>query len=356
MLSKQPIDWIFVDEALPDEGDRLLFAESEPNDSRPDHPGPQQRPTLQSRVYELAIAFICIYTLAAFWAWQVVERRMGTLEEELLAVSSELVKAQSEADRDATPVESAASFGQQTLETEFLRFAFAAADAQAVRSVAAQCNEAYRELHVKFGLALPFTVRKLTIAVAQPPAYHARTAANTLRITAPEAAVQQGQSDRAAALQQEIYLQMTRHILAKAIATRNIKPQWQSLVGAIKYALWADTNHDRAWHHDELQLARRHAAQTQALDLTYAPLIDVAAEEGQALFMQPLTADNVSATLIEYIFATKGYATTGLLLDAFEQHESWETLAPELFQLSAAELEGRWHDYLAQHYPIPRSN
>jgi hypothetical protein len=40
-------------------------------------------------------------------------------------------------------------------------------------------------------------------------------------------------------------------------------------------------------------------------------------------------------------------------MDAFEQHESWETLAPALFHASAAKLETQRHDYLAQQCPKP---
>lgn len=352
MLSKQTIDWIFVDEELPEGSDRLLFAESEPNDSTASPPDPQQRSTLQTRVYELAIAFVCIYTLAAFLAWQVVERRMSTLEDELLAVSSKLVKAQSDADTNPSTVDLVNSPGHQTLDTEFLHFEFAASDAQAVRLIAARCNHEYRNLRTNFGLPRPLADQKLTITTLEPSSTQDRyDTANTLRISSLSVAAQQYSISTSEALKNEVYLQMMRHTAAAAIAARQIKPQWLALVEAIKYTLWADIYHRDDWRQNELFLTQRYAAQTRALTLTYAPL--EYGEQAQELFMQPMIANEVAGPLIEYILATYGHAAIGSLLDAFEQHDSWETLAPALFQMSAAELEEEWHGYLAQRYPKP---
>ena len=41
------------------------------------------------------------------------------------------------------------------------------------------------------------------------------------------------------------------------------------------------------------------------------------------------------------------------LLNAFAEHESWETLSPAVFGVPAHQLEEEWHAYLRQAYPQP---
>ncbi|MEZ4662504.1 MAG: hypothetical protein R2911_33545 [Caldilineaceae bacterium] len=353
MISNQSMDWYVVDEDLPEGSDRLLFAEAQSDRNKPDGRAAQNRSIFQNRIYELAIAFVCIYTLSAFLAWQVVERRMNTLENELIALDAALAKQQNDADADSASGEAARVAKRQTLETDLLRFQFAEADAQTVRSIAAQCNAKYQELRADFGLPLPITSQKLTIAVVNSAAQYTRHAENTLNIPIPISEINRYNISETTALRNEIYMHLTRRVLAEALSARQIKPQWLSLVGAIGYSYWVDHNHDSGWRQQEFYLARRYDAQTQSLKLTYTPV--TYDQQTEDLLMHTSIAESVSDPLIEYILAAYGHAYIAPLLDAFEEHESWETLAPALFHMSDAELETQWHDYLAQKYPIPES-
>ncbi|MEZ4711855.1 MAG: hypothetical protein R3A44_32015 [Caldilineaceae bacterium] len=353
MISNQSMDWYVVDEDLPDGADRLIFAETQRNASPPTGGKPQNGSLFQNRIYELAIAFVCIYTLSAFLAWQMVERRMSSLENELLALDAALAKQQTSADAASPLDEPARAAVRQTLETDLLRFEFAEAEAQTVRTIAAQCNEKYGELRADFGLPLASVSQKLTIAVVDPSVQYARHAENTLNIPIPESEVKRYNITETAALRNEIYMHLTRRVMAEALSARQIKPQWLSLVGAMGYSYWVDHNHDSQWRQKEFYLARRYDAQTRSLKLTYAPV--AYDQQTQEQFIHTSFAESVSDPLIEYILATYGHAYIAPLLDAFEEHESWETLAPALFHLSEAELEAQWHDYLAQTYPIQES-
>jgi hypothetical protein len=59
------------------------------------------------------------------------------------------------------------------------------------------------------------------------------------------------------------------------------------------------------------------------------------------------------ATLIEYAVATYGLERLPVLVAGLGQYESWETLLPAGFGVSAAEFEAGWQAYLVAHYGMP---
>jgi hypothetical protein len=56
------------------------------------------------------------------------------------------------------------------------------------------------------------------------------------------------------------------------------------------------------------------------------------------------------ATLIEYAVATYGRERLPGLVAGLGQHESWETLLPAVYGVSATEFEAGWRAYLVLHY------
>jgi hypothetical protein len=56
------------------------------------------------------------------------------------------------------------------------------------------------------------------------------------------------------------------------------------------------------------------------------------------------------ATLVEYIVAAYGRERLPVLVAGLGQYESWDTLLPPVFGVSAAEFEAGWQAYLAAHY------
>lgn len=58
------------------------------------------------------------------------------------------------------------------------------------------------------------------------------------------------------------------------------------------------------------------------------------------------------ATLIEYAVAAFGRERLPALVAGLGQYDSWETLLPAVFGVSAAEFEAGWQAYLAEHYGV----
>ena len=58
------------------------------------------------------------------------------------------------------------------------------------------------------------------------------------------------------------------------------------------------------------------------------------------------------ATLIEYAVATYGRERLPMLLAGMGHYDSWETLLPAVYGVSAAEFEAGWRAYLQAHYGV----
>jgi hypothetical protein len=58
------------------------------------------------------------------------------------------------------------------------------------------------------------------------------------------------------------------------------------------------------------------------------------------------------ATLIEYAVATYGRERLPALVAGLGQYDSWDTLIPAVYGVSAAEFEAGWQAYLAAHYGV----
>jgi hypothetical protein len=58
------------------------------------------------------------------------------------------------------------------------------------------------------------------------------------------------------------------------------------------------------------------------------------------------------AALIEYAVAAYGRERLPALMAGLGQYESWKTLIPAVYGVSAAEFEAGWQAYLVTHYGI----
>lgn len=58
------------------------------------------------------------------------------------------------------------------------------------------------------------------------------------------------------------------------------------------------------------------------------------------------------ATLIEYAVVTYGQEQLPVLVAGLGHYESWATLIPAVYGVSASEFEAGWQAYLATHYGI----
>lgn len=133
-----------------------------------------------------------------------------------------------------------------------------------------------------------------------------------------------------------------------------IRPQWRALAENLQDHLRLEYEYDPNWRLREPSTLQRRMAQKPPINLIFTPGSQYA--QGSNPDPHPLGhyGQNIqyeaANLLIEFIVAEYGTAQLLDLLNAFKQHESWQTLAPALFNLSAEEFEQEWHAYLAKHY------
>lgn len=308
------------------------------------------------RLYELILGVALLYSCALYFIWQQAEHRMAALEQEMAALRSELSAVHgSGANSEEVATEHGESTRRYQLASGYLRFETSARASGMVKLLDQRSDEHYQQLHRDFGVALPSPEDALVILVDRPVP---STDEKTLIIPWSESAVKQHGITMEEALENEIRFRLSHHVLHKALRGRVIKPQWQAMTQALETHLRVGYGHDRDGQSDRVLLSLRHRAQSNSIDLIqemqYAAEVQYAAadQEQIELGLQPsLTAHATASPLIEYILETHGYAVVPALLDAFEDHESWETLAPAVFGISAGEFEEDWHAYLGQAYP-----
>ncbi|MEZ4862680.1 MAG: hypothetical protein R3C14_15300 [Caldilineaceae bacterium] len=321
----------------------------------------------QKHLYELVVGLAVIYGFLVFFIWQQTERRMIVLKQEVAMLQSELASAQSESNGetpDGAAVDELASSPTRPFqfETEHLHFEFSQRTVelmqstyqlfendeqtgserpgtQLLESVATASEMRYRLLHRDLGLALPSTHEKVQIFVDRATNRdYSFGNEDTLVIPFPKNIAEHLGLPETKVLTNEILARLTSHTLDKALKGREIQPQWRTMVYVLHYYPQLEYGHLRHWQLDPVYLARRHAAQMRALaDALQRP--------------DSPSGREVADPLIEYLLETYGYAIVPELLDAFEEHESWATLAPSVFDISARELEENWHAYLTQKYP-----
>ena len=148
---------------------------------------------------------------------------------------------------------------------------------------------------------------------------------------------------------------LSAELLEKAVVnSRAIRPQWQGMVLALKTYVELENGHNHNWQWEDLFLLQRYNAQSRSLDFVLDLNHESVEKVSEQLPHASPTAYVTANPLVEFILVTYGVDTMPKLLDAFEEHDSWETLTSALFHLSADEFEAQWHAYLRKHYPIPR--
>lgn len=239
----------------------------------------------------------------------------------------------------------------ETLDTANLHFVFGEKDRSVVQEMAPTAEALYGTLRRATGHDLAVD-GLLTIEIV--PGYvagNARVEDARIQLTSPllyRAAPLSGAEALTLLLRRTLAGQM----LSSALPRKALKPQWLTTVQA--FGSWLEFS-------DAVQpaTAGRLAALRRLRFLAYGSLpldalqdgvvrSDATAPSRQAYF-QP---DNphmleqraaVAEQLIGYIATTYGIDVLPKLLQGFTQYDDWETLAPAVLGVSAAELEAAWH-------------
>lgn len=302
------------------------------------------------RLHEFILGMVLLYGVAIFLVWQKAEHHIATLENEVAALRDQLAQQQNASDGEADVADAPP---QHRFETDHLRFETSARMAALVEPIAASSDTKYQQLHQHFGLPLPTLGDRIEIIVDLPvdqvdPLRRERT----LIILSPTIIAKRYGISEEDALTAEVFAGLTQHVLNKAVSERDIKPQWNAMTLAFYLHLQREYRHYLDWQHNPLYLQRRQLAQSRTLDQalqTTNTIREPPATEYQ-MRLGP-TAEEIADPLAEFILTAYGDAYVSLLLDAFEEHTSWETLTPAVFDISAEEFEENWHAYLRKMYP-----
>lgn len=303
---------------------------------------------------------------------------------------------------------------ERSLETPSFIFHFRQRDAAAVIAVAPQVETLYQTMRHNFGLPLSPPAEKLVIevSVTQTPGHSSSWfgAASPMVVTSParyRAPV--GLAD-AELLAQAIILPLLEHVIAKAARHHAISPArslllrglrlWQVWELGLPLSAWRDditqwVYRDRPTHTPQLpgrysELCAAHQLWLPSPMQIYIPLwCDDPAREAAHMtqwysreppirLAQLALPDELLAsaggpdwadyagqsialysgqtialvTLIDYAVAAYGRERLPVLMASLGQHESWETLLPAVYGVSAADFEAGWQADLAARYGI----
>lgn len=330
------------------------------------------------RICELLFIVVVLYGVAVYFIWHHSMQRIAMLEQEVTALHREQHRAEENNDDSKVMSGLGGARDSHQFETEYLRFEvskrtidwMASAHVhyeagertvEAMYSVAAASDRSYQQLHQEFGLTLPVPANKLKIFVDHLPdgANGVSVYSHSQRVDylfvplSPASTAQRKGITQIDVVTNDIYRELTDYVLGRAIENREMKPQWKAMTVALQFYLQRENGNNPNWRSHAVFLPHRHAAQNRSIDLVYQVIGEEVGTDDE-WFRRTPTTYTIADPLIEFILETYGYAQIPLLLDAFAEHETWETLAPAVFGTSARRFEEDWHIYLKQQYPLPQ--
>lgn len=308
---------------------------------------PDQGNTNLGRLYELLLAIALIYGFAVFWVWQRTEQTIALLADDVVALQKEIKQTGDEVsgsiEYDKTKI--------YNFETDYLRFEASELTATLVETILQSCDTKYKQLHQDFGVALPTPNEKLVIYVDHQVS-SSYESDRTLIVLFPDKVIKQNKASEVDAMRNTVYRGLSEHVLNRALMEREIRFQWKAMTTALQAYVQLENSHYKNWKNNAIYLPNRRLATDKSL--SYVLQTDVLSENGIYLY-QSIDPGRVADPLIEYIIEVYGYSQIAPLLDGFEFHKNWATLAPAVFDISASELEKEWHMYLENEYSISKN-
>lgn len=303
------------------------------------------------RLYELILGFAFLYGIAVFLIWQHSEQRISTIEEELNELQSELPLSTSKIDEDRVTTDDIL-VDQHHIQTQYLHFISSDIVAEVVQKISKDVNTKYQQLHADFDLTIS-TMDKLKIYVDNaPPSLNNEGASHAVFISIVDSATY----GLEAALATELSMRLAEKVVQKVTRGRTFPSEWQAMTIGLSAFIHRENGHNTDWKLEEIFLHRRHMARNYSIARVQRTVLRPSTPMQEAPSTEIRQPDNiaydVADPLIEYILDSYGYSTVPKLLDAFEAHSSWETLAPAVFNIPASEFEARWHDFLQERYPV----
>ncbi|MCB0123903.1 MAG: hypothetical protein KDE58_16730 [Caldilineaceae bacterium] len=357
-MTRKPLEWQFFDsDAATDWPPQTLSKQFAKEDVGRDGTGTLRSSLKMRYLYELICTIALLHGVIVYLLWQQTEKRIEVVESELALLRAQMTTLQQ--NDAADPVLTVDGNNSGLLETTYLRFVATSEMLDSVKRIASSVDARYQQLHRELNLSLPAAGEKLNISVI--PVFHTGDPVRRayqpnieeqLVIVYPQSTAKQYGISQDEALSAELLVRLSQRLFEQAVSNRSIKSQWQGMVVALKTHIQVmyGAKRNRQW--DDRLLLHRYSA--QSLSLAFVHDVIHAPEGTSEVWSQASpTAYATANPLVEFIFMTYGTDKVSALLDAFTEHDTWETLTPALFHLSAEEFEAQWHAYLRQQYPIP---
>ena len=306
---------------------------------------------------ELLLACALAYGVTLFFIWQQTQQQAEQYAAEVVMLEEQLATALPPAALTAGD----APFQLKTvrvLQTTYVRFIYPP-DAHAPVWLAAQTiDDEIATLYQRFGLSDKSQAAQVTVLINNPELGPNSAPDPGLVAVVYITQTPDLQAD-AARVARHIAVMMQIHILRRIEREYAILPQWKAMINQFTVTAWLEQYADPHSASHDIHMSWRHAAQSIPLTATLqseliTDLIRFCQEDaGCGYNARMFDAQRAARPLAEYLIATYGADSVTRLLTAFQSHESWETLAPDVYGLSAAQLEAEWHAYLRATYPLP---
>ena len=308
-------------------------------------------------VYEFILLFVIVCAAVGMLFWQWSETRMSNIEKELEQLQADMLMIQQNIlvsspvvnqdgnDVDLTPL--------AIIETEHFRFIFPREYARIVATAATTSDTQYDRLYQGWKLRSEkhfFDVHVKIDAYTMPRVRYPSVDEFSLELSLSTQLAANDVLATAEVLNRELISQLARRGLDEILIDREIMPQWQAIVDSLYVYFWRYQFQQPNWPRNHFYESRRRA---QYLSLNITNEIETALPDhlegatGSKVYRTYMIAD----PLVEFIVVHYGIDYVPKMVSAFSHHQTWDTLAPTVFNISADELETKWHAYLQQHYP-----
>ena len=248
--------------------------------------------------------------------------------------------------------------------TPHFRFSYHQRDQQAVEMAITQIESLYVDLRHDLGLGEPETQKTLAIEVAigddlPVDLFGLAFVGDKVAVPSPLLLQVPEGLTYAEVLRQSIAVPLIAYTFDELLSARQQpKCGWQALVdGFSRWLQWEDVDLP-SWYRQTLDINLRQ----WLLENPYPKLAQIAPITTSGVGCCPNSCGYghtdsrmqriiLAETLIDY--AVTAYGREDLrLIDGLRQHDTWESLIPAVFGVSAKEFESGWHAYLSKRYGI----
>jgi hypothetical protein len=231
----------------------------------------------------------------------------------------------------------------RSLDTEHFHFAFQERDAATVTAVAGEIDALYGALREAVGLGAPEAGEMLTVTVEpRLDITYWRFEHDQLAVPSPELLPVPEESSYEVRLRESLVYPLTQRVIRERMRDIRAWVNWGVIQeGAVFWLMWEHRTIPSAWRYRQVEELKARLAQEPSLRLNDLILPG-------ARWVHIMAAE----TVVAYAVSTYGVERLPALLEGFEEHLTWKTLAPEVYGVSAEEFELGWRQYLATRYEV----